>query len=49
MSAIWLDEIGAHYARTLELWRERFVANPISPERSNRLTEEWRREPARAS
>ena len=27
MSAIWLDEIGAHYARTLELWRERFVAN----------------------
>jgi cyclopropane-fatty-acyl-phospholipid synthase len=27
MSAVWLDEIGAHYARTLELWRERFVAN----------------------
>jgi cyclopropane-fatty-acyl-phospholipid synthase len=27
MSAIWLDEIGAHYARTLELWRERFLAN----------------------
>src|SRR5215207_2872804 len=88
MSAIWLDEIGAHYARTLELWRERFVANSdlagelgydepfrrlwtlwlamseagfrerrlrdvqmlfAKPERSNRLTEEWRREPARAS
>jgi cyclopropane-fatty-acyl-phospholipid synthase len=27
MSTIWLEEIGAHYARTLELWRERFVAN----------------------
>jgi cyclopropane-fatty-acyl-phospholipid synthase len=27
MSAIWLDEIGAHYARTLRLWRERFTAN----------------------
>jgi cyclopropane-fatty-acyl-phospholipid synthase len=27
MSMIWLDEIGAHYARTLELWRERFIAN----------------------
>ncbi len=27
MSTIWLDEIGAHYARTLELWRERFIAN----------------------
>ncbi len=27
MSTVWLDEIGAHYARTLELWRERFVAN----------------------
>ena len=27
MSAIWMDEIGAHYARTLELWRERFAAN----------------------
>ena len=27
MSTVWLDEIGAHYARTLELWRERFLAN----------------------
>jgi cyclopropane-fatty-acyl-phospholipid synthase len=27
MSTIWLEEIGAHYARTLELWRERFIAN----------------------
>jgi cyclopropane-fatty-acyl-phospholipid synthase len=27
MSTVWLDEIGAHYARTLKLWRERFVAN----------------------
>jgi cyclopropane-fatty-acyl-phospholipid synthase len=27
LSTVWLDEIGAHYARTLELWRERFVAN----------------------
>ncbi|HEX5821283.1 MAG TPA: cyclopropane-fatty-acyl-phospholipid synthase family protein, partial [Solirubrobacterales bacterium] len=27
MSTIWLEEIGAHYARTLELWRERFYAN----------------------
>jgi cyclopropane-fatty-acyl-phospholipid synthase len=27
MSTVWLDEIGAHYARTLELWRERFIAN----------------------
>jgi cyclopropane-fatty-acyl-phospholipid synthase len=27
MSTVCLDEIGAHYARTLELWRERFVAN----------------------
>jgi cyclopropane-fatty-acyl-phospholipid synthase len=27
MSMVWLDEIGAHYARTLELWRERFIAN----------------------
>ena len=57
MSAIWLNEIGAHYARTLELWRERFVANSdlavqilfAKPERSNRLTGEWRREPARVS
>jgi cyclopropane-fatty-acyl-phospholipid synthase len=27
MSLVWLEEIGAHYARTLELWRERFIAN----------------------
>jgi cyclopropane-fatty-acyl-phospholipid synthase len=27
MSAIWLEDIGAHYASTLELWRERFIAN----------------------
>ncbi len=27
LSTIWMEEIGAHYARTLELWRERFVAN----------------------
>jgi cyclopropane-fatty-acyl-phospholipid synthase len=27
MSTVWLDEIGAHYAHTLELWRERFLAN----------------------
>ena len=27
MSAIWLEEIGSHYARTLELWRKRFIAN----------------------
>ena len=27
MSIVWLDEIGAHYARTLELWRKRFIAN----------------------
>jgi cyclopropane-fatty-acyl-phospholipid synthase len=27
MSTIWLEDIGAHYARTLELWRERFIAN----------------------
>jgi cyclopropane-fatty-acyl-phospholipid synthase len=27
LSAIWLEEIGAHYARTLELWRKRFIAN----------------------
>jgi cyclopropane-fatty-acyl-phospholipid synthase len=27
LSTIWLDEIGAHYARTLELWRQRFIAN----------------------
>jgi cyclopropane-fatty-acyl-phospholipid synthase len=27
MSTVWLEDIGAHYARTLELWRERFIAN----------------------
>jgi cyclopropane-fatty-acyl-phospholipid synthase len=27
MSVVWLEEIGAHYAHTLELWRERFIAN----------------------
>jgi cyclopropane-fatty-acyl-phospholipid synthase len=27
LTMIGLEEIGAHYARTLELWRERFVAN----------------------
>jgi cyclopropane-fatty-acyl-phospholipid synthase len=27
MSNIWLEDIGVHYARTLELWRERFIAN----------------------
>jgi cyclopropane-fatty-acyl-phospholipid synthase len=27
MSMVWLEEIGAHYARTLELWRARFIAN----------------------
>ena len=27
MTMVWLEEIGAHYARTLELWRERFIAN----------------------
>jgi cyclopropane-fatty-acyl-phospholipid synthase len=27
MSTVWLEEIGSHYARTLELWRERFMAN----------------------
>jgi cyclopropane-fatty-acyl-phospholipid synthase len=27
MTSISLEEIGAHYARTLELWRERFIAN----------------------
>jgi cyclopropane-fatty-acyl-phospholipid synthase len=27
MSTIWLEEIGDHYARTLELWRQRFLAN----------------------
>ena len=27
MSMVWLEDIGVHYARTLELWRERFIAN----------------------
>jgi cyclopropane-fatty-acyl-phospholipid synthase len=27
LSTVWLEDISAHYARTLELWRERFVAN----------------------
>jgi cyclopropane-fatty-acyl-phospholipid synthase len=27
MSTVWLDEISAHYARTLALWRRRFTAN----------------------
>jgi cyclopropane-fatty-acyl-phospholipid synthase len=27
MSMVRLEEIGAHYARTLQLWRERFIAN----------------------
>ena len=27
MSTVWLEEIGDHYARTLELWRSRFLAN----------------------
>ena len=27
LSMVRLEEIGAHYARTLELWRERFIAN----------------------
>ncbi|HSD24862.1 MAG TPA: cyclopropane-fatty-acyl-phospholipid synthase family protein [Solirubrobacterales bacterium] len=27
MSMVWLEEIGAHYAHTLELWRQRFIAN----------------------
>jgi cyclopropane-fatty-acyl-phospholipid synthase len=27
MSTVRLEDIGAHYARTLELWRERFIAN----------------------
>ena len=27
MSTVWMEDIGAHYARTLELWRERFAAN----------------------
>lgn len=27
MSTVWSDDISSHYARTLELWRERFVAN----------------------
>jgi cyclopropane-fatty-acyl-phospholipid synthase len=27
LSMVWMEEIGAHYARTLELWRRRFIAN----------------------
>jgi cyclopropane-fatty-acyl-phospholipid synthase len=27
MSTIWLDDISAHYAETLKMWRQRFVAN----------------------
>src|SRR5215212_6694606 len=27
VSTVWMEDIGAHYARTLELWRERFTAN----------------------
>ena len=27
MSTVWLDDISAHYARTLEIWRERFLQN----------------------
>jgi cyclopropane-fatty-acyl-phospholipid synthase len=27
LNMVGLEQIGAHYARTLELWRERFVAN----------------------
>ena len=27
LSTVWLDDISAHYARTLELWRQRFLAN----------------------
>ena len=27
LSTIWLDDISAHYAETLKLWRRRFVAN----------------------
>jgi cyclopropane-fatty-acyl-phospholipid synthase len=27
MSTVWLEEIGDHYAHTLELWRQRFLAN----------------------
>jgi cyclopropane-fatty-acyl-phospholipid synthase len=27
MSTVWLEEIGDHYARTLEMWRRRFLAN----------------------
>jgi cyclopropane-fatty-acyl-phospholipid synthase len=27
MSTVWLEEIGDHYARTLALWRGRFLAN----------------------
>jgi cyclopropane-fatty-acyl-phospholipid synthase len=27
LSMVGMQEIGSHYARTLELWRERFLAN----------------------
>ena len=27
MSTVWLDDISAHYAETLKIWRQRFVAN----------------------
>jgi cyclopropane-fatty-acyl-phospholipid synthase len=27
LSTVWLDDISEHYAETLRLWRERFVAN----------------------
>ena len=27
MSTVWLDDISPHYAETLRIWRERFVAN----------------------
>jgi cyclopropane-fatty-acyl-phospholipid synthase len=27
MATVWLDDISAHYAETLRIWRERFVAN----------------------
>ena len=27
LSTVWLEDISPHYARTLELWRQRFLAN----------------------
>jgi cyclopropane-fatty-acyl-phospholipid synthase len=27
MSTVWLEDISAHYAETLRMWRQRFVAN----------------------